>query len=198
MKTLCVSAICVVFAGCIGSTGPDSVAQIVVSTSSDLSTGLFLGDQVQWTAQSYNAGGNAVNATVMWSSAQPNIVTITNSGLMNVVGVGTAFFTASSGASSTIIRILVDGNVTGDVTVLPATATVKVGTPVQFGATLKTTQTNPSRGRTPLWSTSNSSQATVDANGKATTRAATTGVMICATAPDVATVSSCATLVITP
>lgn len=198
MKALIVGALCAALAGCISSTGPGTAAQIVVTTDTDLSKGLFVGDQVQWATQTYNSGGSIVNSTVAWSSAQPTVVTITNAGLMNVVGVGTALITASSGAATAIIRIVVDPNISGDISVAPATSTAKIGTPVQFFATLKTTLANPSRNRTPVWSSTNSGQATVDATGKATPVAATTGVSICATAPDVATVSTCATLVITP
>lgn len=198
MKVLFVGAFCAVLIGCSSSTGPNSASQIVVNTDADLSKGLFVGDQVQWNTQTYNSGGGVVNATVAWTSAQPTVVTITNGGLMNVVGVGTAFITASSGSAKSIIRILVDPNVSGDITVAPATATAKIGTPVQFFATLRTTLTNPSRGRTPLWTSSNTGQATVDATGKATPLVTTPGVSICATAPDVATVTNCSTLVITP
>lgn len=198
MKVFFVGALCAALVGCISTTGPNSASQIVVTTETDLSKGLFVGDQVQWNAQTYNSGGNAISATVGWTSAQPTVVSITNAGLMTVVGAGTAFITASSGSAMAVIRILVDANVTGDIAVAPATVTAKIGTPVQFFASLKTTLTNPSRGRTALWTSTNTGQATVDATGKATPLAATTGVSICATAPDVATVMTCATLVITP
>lgn len=184
--------------GCFGATGPDSVGLIEAATDADLSGGIFLGDQIQWNVKTFNASGVPVNASVVWSSTQTSVVTMSPSGLMTAVGPGIATITAANGRASVNIQIIVDGNVSGSVVMSLPAASAKVGTSVQFTALLKTTRGNPTRNRSALWSSASPSTASVDTTGKVTALATTSGVAICATAPDVATVTNCANLVITP
>ncbi len=198
MRRFILGMLCVSLVGCSGSTGPDSVGLIQAATDADLSGGIFPGDQVQWNTRTFNANGAPINASVSWSSTQASVVTINASGLMTAIGPGVATITAANGRASVNIQIIVDGNVSGSVVISPPAASARVGTSVQFTALLKTTRGNPTRNRTALWSSASPSTASVDATGKVTALATTSGVAICATAPDVATVTSCATLVITP
>ena len=198
MRRFFFGMLCVSLVGCVGATGPDTVGLIQAATDADLSGGIFPGDQIQWNVRTFNASGVPVNASVVWSSTQTSVVTMSASGLMTAVGPGIATITAANGRASVNIQIIVDGNVSGSVVVNPPVATTKVGTSVQFTALLKTTRGNPTRNRTALWSSASPSTASVDATGKVTALVATSGVAICATAPDVSTVTSCATLVITP
>ena len=198
MRHVFLGMLCVSLVGCLATTGPDSVGLIQAATDADLSGGIFPGDQIQWNVRTFNASGVPVNASVVWSSSQISVVTMSASGLMTAVGPGIATITAANGRASANIQIIVDGNVSGSVVVNPPVATTKVGTSVQFTALLKTTRGNPTRNRTALWSSASPSTATVDATGKVTALVATTGVAICATAPDIATVTNCANLVITP
>ncbi len=198
MRRAFFAILCVSLVGCFGATGPDSVGLIEAATDADLSGGIFPSDQIQWNVRTFNASGVPINASVVWSSTQTNVVTISASGLMTAIGPGIATITAANGRASANIQIIVDGNVSGSVVVSPPVATTKVGTSVQFTALLKTTRGNPARNRSALWSSGSPSTASVDATGKVTVLATTSGVAICATAPDVATVTNCASLVITP
>ena len=198
MRRFFFGMLCVSLVGCVGGTGPDTVGLVQAATDADLSGGIFPGDQVQWNVMTFNASGVPINASVVWSSTQTSVVTMSASGLMTAVGPGIATITAANGRASVNIQIIVDGNVSGTVVVNPPVTTTKVGTSVQFTALLKTTRGNPTRNRTALWSSASPSTATVDATGKVTALVATPGVAICATAPDVSTVTNCANLVITP
>ena len=198
MRRFFFGMLCVSLVGCVGGTGPDTVGLVQAATDADLSGGIFPGDQVQWNVMTFNASGVPINASVVWSSTQTSVVTMSASGLMAAVGPGIATITAANGRASVNIQIIVDGNVSGTVVVNPPVTTTKVGTSVQFTALLKTTRGNPTRNRTALWSSASPSTATVDATGKVTALVATPGVAICATAPDVSTVTNCANLVITP
>ena len=198
MRRAFLAILCVSLVGCFGATGPDTVGLIQAATDADLSGGIFPGDQIQWNVMTFNASGVPINASVVWSSTQTSVVTMSASGLMTAVGPGIATITAANGRATVNIQIIVDGNVSGAVVVNPPVATTKVGTSVQFTALLKTTRGNPTRNRTALWSSASPSTASVDAMGKVTALVATPGVAICATAPDVSTVTNCANLVITP
>jgi len=108
--------------------------------------------------------------TVSWGSSTPSVATVSGSGLVTAVALGTATITASSEGKSGTSAITVYIPV-ASVLVAPPTATVLVTQTKQFAATTKDAQGNTLTGRLVTWGSSNTSVATVDATGLATAKA---------------------------
>jgi uncharacterized protein YjdB len=194
--TMLLTVLCAACNG--GPTGNSSTPQVAILTTPFIEGGVFPGDTLKLVAQAYTAGGGVNNAAITWASTNPAVATVSNVGLVTAVSGGTTAITASANGASDSKVLVVDGNVTASVGIAPATATTKVGTPFQFLALIKTTQGNPHRGGGAIWTSGDATKATVDATGKATTLAVTSGVPICVTAPDNAAIKTCGTLTITP
>src|SRR5207253_1195939 len=77
-----------------------------------------------------SAGGTLTGRTVMWSSSNPSVATVSGSGLVTSVVVGTATITATSegkAGSATVTVTLVPVASVASVAVSPATASIRVG-----------------------------------------------------------------------
>jgi uncharacterized protein YjdB len=122
------------------------------------------------------------------------VATVSSSGLVTAVAVGTATITASSegksGASAITVQVPV-----ASVTVAPPTATILVTQTKAFTATTKDAQGNTITGRTVTWSSSNPAAATVNANTGVATAVALGTATITATSEGK---SGTATLSVTP
>ena len=181
-----------------GPTGSSSTPQVAILTTPLIEGGVFPGDTLKLVAQAYTASGGVANTGITWASTSPAVATVSNAGLVTAVSGGTTTITASANGATDSKLLVVDGNITASVGISPATATTKVGAPFQFLALIKTTQGNPHRGGGAIWTAGDVTKATVDANGKASPLAVSTGVPICITAPDNAALKTCGTLTITP
>ncbi|MGZ4106709.1 MAG: Ig-like domain-containing protein, partial [Tumebacillaceae bacterium] len=106
---------------------------------------------------------NATVRNVTWSSSNTSVATVDASGNVKAVGLGTATITATTvdgnfTATSTVTTVIPVSSLTLNLT----TATIEANATQQLSATVgPTTATN----KTVTWSSSNSSVATVDANG---------------------------------
>ncbi len=118
--------------------------------------------------------------------------TINSSGVVNALAAGSTSLRGSAGGSAATFTLTVDGNTSGTLVVTPAAPTVSVASQVQLTASVLTTLGNPARNKTFLWSTSDATKATVDANGNVTGVATTNTVAICATVNDGSSVKGCA------
>jgi uncharacterized protein YjdB len=141
-----------------------------------------------------SAGGVLSGRPVSWGSSNPAVATVSSSGLVTAVAVGTATITASSegksGASAITVQVPV-----ASVTVAPPTATILVTQTKAFTATTKDAQGNTITGRTVTWSSSNPAAATVNANTGVATAVALGTATITATSEGK---SGTATLSVTP
>ncbi|HEX5385193.1 MAG TPA: Ig-like domain-containing protein [Gemmatimonadales bacterium] len=130
------------------------------------------GATVQLTATLKDADGNVLSGrTVTWSSNATSKATVSTSGLVTGVAVGSATITASSGGKSGSATVNVTAVPVATVTVSPNPASVNVGATVQLTATLKDANGNVLTGRAVTWS-SNSANATVSSTGVVTGQAA--------------------------
>src|SRR5947207_1489146 len=115
-----------------------SVASVAVAPAT---ASLTVGQTVQLTATPKDsAGGTLTGRTVMWSSSNPSVATVSGSGLVTSVVVGTATITATSegkAGSATVTVTLVPVASVASVAVSPATASIRVGQTVQLTATPK-------------------------------------------------------------
>jgi trimeric autotransporter adhesin len=150
---------------------PVPVGIVVVQPSKD---SVAPGTTAQLTAITEDSVGNVLTGrAVSWGSSNTNVATVSPSGLVTAVALGTATITASSEGKSGTSAITVYIPV-ASVTVAPATATVLVTQTKQFTATTKDAQGNTLTGRLVTWGSSNTSVATVDATGLATAKTAGT------------------------
>ena len=144
---------------------PVPVALVVVQPPRD---SIGVGVTVQLAAVTEDsAGGVLTGRVVSWGSSNPAVATVSSSGLVTGVALGTATITASSegkGGTSTITVYVP----VASVTVAPPTATAVVTETKQFTATAKDAQGNTLVGRTITWTSSSPAVATVNGSGLAT------------------------------
>jgi len=147
---------------------PVPVGIVVVQPAKD---SIAPGTTAQLTATTEDSVGNVLTGrAVSWGSSNPAVATVSSSGLVTAVALGTATITASSegksGASAITVYIPV-----ASVTVVPAATIALVTQTKQFAATTKDAQGNTLTGRLVTWGSSNTNVATVDATGLATAKA---------------------------
>lgn len=155
----------------VNGTVPVNVTDVPVASVavSPTTTQLTVGGSAQLTATARDASGNVITGRpVTWSSSDASIATVSNTGLASALAAGTAQLTATIGGahgSATLTVIVVP---VASVTVAPATSTIAVGATVQLSATAQDAGGNTLAGRLATWASSNTSVATVDANGLVT------------------------------
>ena len=144
---------------------PVPVGIVVVQPAND---SIAPGTTAQLTAITEDSAGSVlIGRTVSWGSSNPAVATVSATGLVTAVALGTATITASSEGKSGTSAITVYVPV-ASVTVAPPTATILVTQTKAFTATTKDAQGNTLTGRLVTWSSSNPRAATVDATGVAT------------------------------
>lgn len=109
--------------------------------------------------------------TLTWTSSNTSVATVDQNGKVTCVAKGTADITAKTSNGYTAkCTVTVQSSVTS-VTVAPATLTLKTGATQKLSATVSPSDVPD---KTLVWSSSNTSVATVDASGKVTAKAAGT------------------------
>ena len=119
---------------------------------------------------------NATNKTVTWSSSRTSVATVDANGKVTAVAEGTATITAKAGDKTATCSVTVKKNVIAVESVtLDITSTIlNTGETLTLTATVKPDNATD---KTVTWSSSNSSVATVDANGKVTAVAQGTAIV---------------------
>jgi uncharacterized protein YjdB len=130
------------------------------------------GGTVQLTATPRDAAGNPLTGrTVTWTSSNTAVATVDANGRVTAVSPGTATITATSEGrtgTSTITVVAPPPAPVATVAVTPSTGTLDPGGTLQLTATPRDAAGNVLTGRTVTWTSSNTSVATVDANGRVT------------------------------
>lgn len=150
-----------------GGTTTNPVASVQVTPES---TGVVLGDTVRLAAAPLDVGGEPLPRAVTWSTGNAGIATVSQSGLVTGVGLGTATLTATSEGKSGTARVTVAASEApvATVEVAPASATIATGGTVQLTATPKDAAGHPLTGREISWSTGAPGVASVSAGGLVT------------------------------
>jgi len=110
-------------------------------------------------------GASIKNKTINFSSANTAIATVTTTGQVIGVAVGTTTVSAVANGKTGTAQVTVTPEVATTVTVSPANITLRLTNQKQFSAVAKNAAGNQIAGRTFRWSSSNSSIASVDQNG---------------------------------
>ncbi len=148
----------------ISSTGQGSI------TLAPNSVALAVGGTAQSAATVRDAAGNVVaSPSVAFSTGNPAVATVTNTGAASAtitgVAVGTTTFTAVSNGLSIVGNISVTGATVTTVTITPAAPVVRVNQSLQLTATARDGANNPIPGRAAVWNSSNPAVLAITSTG---------------------------------
>lgn len=113
-------------------------------------------------------GASIATGTVSWSTGSAAVATVNASGAVTGVAPGQTQVTATAGGKQAQAAVTVIPVPVANVSLSPPTATLIVGTTQQLVATTLDANNNVLTGRTVTWSSSNTAQATLNANGLVT------------------------------
>jgi uncharacterized protein YjdB len=131
-----------------------------------------LGRTQQFTATAVYSDGSApvVTASAQWTSSNTGIASVNASGLATAISQGNATIMATYGGQSASTVLMAAGPVLNSITLLPNSATVAAGSYMRFTATgFYSDGSSTNVGNQAVWSSSNTSVATVDSTGLART-----------------------------
>ncbi len=142
---------------------PESVARVDV-TPATLS--LLVGASGQLTAVVVGTSGGTLNGRlVTWASADNAVATVSTSGSVTGVAIGSTVVTASSEGRSTSVTVSVTRPQVARVAVSPATLTLNIGASAPVVAAALGAANDTLTGRSITWTTSNAAVATVSPAG---------------------------------
>src|SRR5512140_487937 len=142
---------------------PAAISSLNVSPNN---TVLSSGATLQLSAHAKDAEGNELTGrTVGWSSSDEDIATVSTSGLVTAVKVGSATITATSEGvhASATVRVAAGG--VAQVTVSPGSVGLVAGKSQQLSASLEDEAGNALPTHSITWSSANNSIASVSSNG---------------------------------
>jgi uncharacterized protein YjdB len=160
-----------------GKSGTASISVTIVPVASVVVTpatsSLVIAATVQLSATTKDSAANVLTGrSVTWSSSAPGVATVSTSGLVTAVAVGSTTITGTSEGKSGAATITVSAVPVASVSVTPATNNLNVGATVQLSATMKDSVGNVLTGRSVTWSSGTPAAATVSASGLVTALAA--------------------------
>jgi uncharacterized protein YjdB len=144
------------------STGPGGGNGVTITPSTDSIT---VGSTVTLHASVDGASGNP---GIFWSSQDTSIATVSGTGVVTGVALGSAQIAASSGGKSGVATVFVVPPGVASVRVSPTSAAITVGGTVHLQAEPLDASGNALTGRSVTWSSSNEAVATVDNSGVVT------------------------------
>jgi uncharacterized protein YjdB len=128
-----------------------------------------LGSTLQLNAETTDASGNVLTGrAVEWSSSDQSKATISNTGVVTPIVVGTALISATSEGKTATATLTVLPVPVSRVTVNPNSAMVEIGATRQLTAIAQDAELRTLTGRTIAWTSSDSKIATVSASGLVT------------------------------
>lgn len=205
MRSTCVARTavlaCVVTALVLAGCGDFFVSEGTADHITLSTTGLLLrsAETKQITATSVTVGGTStdVTNTAQWTSSDPAIATVSNTGLITAVGAGTAVITAAADGNEADARVVVSANTITGLSVTPNNPTLQIGGTQQLTAAAQAQQgTVPDISSITTWSSSSTSVATVNSSGLVTAQSSGTATITASVTTATATVSGTATVTV--
>ncbi len=160
----------------------DVVVKQRMATSISLnqtSTSLFTGESLQLSAIVLPA--NADDKTVIWTSSNPSVVTVSSNGLVTAISAGNATITArtADGSNLSATCAVTVKQLATSISLNNTNATIYTGNTLQLTATVSpSTTSNPSV----IWTSNNTSVATVSSTGLVTAKSTGNAVITAKTA----------------
>ncbi|MGQ0641965.1 MAG: Ig-like domain-containing protein [Gemmatimonadaceae bacterium] len=137
-----------------------AIAQVAIAP---LTADIPLGSSRQLAANVLDAQGNAISGRpIVWSSSNPAVATVSVSGLVSAVSLGTATITATSEGKSGSATITVVDPVASVRITPPGPQTLRIGGRLQLSATALNVAGQTLSGRTVNWLSSNPNVASVN------------------------------------
>ncbi|MHB1861611.1 MAG: Ig-like domain-containing protein [Gemmatimonadaceae bacterium] len=161
-------------AACSGGNGNDktptapviSVAGVQVSLPAQ---SLYVGATIQATVVVKDQNGNAmVGQAVSWSTSDATKATVSSTGLVTGVGIGTVTITAAVGTHQGTVSLIIAQVPVARVVISPPTSTIQPWQSVHFSAIALDSAGNQLANRTVSWTSSDSLRAPVDSQGTVT------------------------------
>ena len=160
--------------GCHSSdntTGPGGAGPLKKIVITPDSTSVAIGATTTLAAVGEDAQGRTISGlTFFWSSNVDTLATVTQSGVVTGVAVGTLQIAASAQGVSGIGTVTVTPKPVGSIIVTPTHATIRVATTLQLSDTVKDQSGNVLTGQTVTWKSDSTGTVSVDANGLITGR----------------------------
>ncbi len=182
-----------------GSYTGESTPTVNSVTVSPASATLDPNDTQQLTAN-VDATPASADKSVTWTSSNPSVATVSESGLVTAVAQGTATITATSNLDNTKSGTC-SVTVNAPAAPIPVTAialnksTATIGIGDSETLTINYTPADANTGKAVAWTSSNTSIATVDNSGKVTGVAAGTATITATSTTDASITASCAVTV---
>jgi Bacterial surface proteins containing Ig-like domains len=147
----------------IVTVSPAAISSLSVSPNT---TALGSGETQQLTAHAKDAEGNELTGrTVGWASSDEDVATVSTSGLVTAVKVGSATITATSEGVHATATIRVAAGSVGAVSVSPGSVGLVAGKSQQLSASLVDDAGNTLPAHNITWSSANNSIASVSSSG---------------------------------
>src|SRR6476660_8667523 len=151
---------------------PPPVASVRVSPTS---AAIKVGETVHLVAEPLDGAGNVLSGrTIAWSSDDPSVATVDNTGLVKGISTGTANITATSEGKTGTAGIAVTSAVAASIAVAPTSVTVTAGQTSQLTATVKDASGSVIAGAPVTWTVDKPAVAIVGSTGLVAGQAAGT------------------------
>lgn len=156
------------FAACFDSGVTDTAAVERVDLTPPVAS-VEAGRALPLVAVARDAAGSALGGRpITWSSSNPQVATVSSSGVVSARAVGEVRIAASSGGQSALSTITVTAREVASVQITPVAISVRVGRSASLQARALDADGQPLTDRTITWSTANTAIATVTAQGVVT------------------------------
>jgi len=173
--TIAMAALMSVACGGSELADPGPVGQAVNVVVTPPTSTLALNGQLTLQAEVQNADGGIVsNAPIVWTVRDPGIASVSTTGVVTALAIGSTQVAASALGKSGIATITVQKTPVASVVVRPNKVDAVVGSQTALTVTTLDAAQNTLAGRAVIWTSSNQGVATVDANGQVTALAAGT------------------------
>ena len=148
------------------------VARLHAVVISPASATLAIGGSKSFTATGQDESGRPIGGlSFFWSSSNPSVATVTQSGQVTALTTGQAQIAASVAGVSGFAVVTVLTKPVGSIVVVPSNATLRIATTLQLTDTVKDVSGAVLQGQTVSWSSDNAPIASVDGAGLITARA---------------------------
>jgi uncharacterized protein YjdB len=150
----------------VASTPPVPVASVTVTLAASSRNP---GQTTQATAVTRDGNNNILTGrSITWSSSNPGVATVTSSGLVTAIAIGTVQIMAACEGQSGSGSLTVTPVAVASVSVTLASGVLNPGATTQATATTRDANNNVLTGRSIVWSSSSNAIATVSASGVVT------------------------------